>query len=170
MANYLITKPRWETEMNPSSEVKELIHAIGSVYAIGLDNAECTDFTSMDVLYAKYVRDHQYLDTHSRGKLMNRTEFGAIFRRVFSLTEQGIAAGQVRVKGTRIRGYRYCKGPGSLVVQREPGNPRSVAAWNVKKNAMYREKYGAADDAKAPTTPAVAPTSTQGNPIYRDIV
>lgn len=169
MPNYLINKPRWESEADPPPEVRELMNAL-SVYAVGLDNADSTDFTPTEVLYSKYLTDHQYLDKNVQGKVMSREEFGAVFRRVFDLADQGIKAGQVWVGDRRVRGYRYCKGPGSLKVRREPGHPQSVAVWNLKKRELYRQKYGVADDAQAPAAPAVTPASTHDNPIYRDIV
>lgn len=85
--------------------------------------ASCDDFVATRDLYAAYVNYYQQFKwSNDLPDKLNLVQFGVALRRAFGLTDENI--GTHRIKGKPVRGYIGIRGPKSITISHEPGNPK----------------------------------------------
>jgi hypothetical protein len=99
------------------TEDERLIESALSSYSFDPDEYCLTDFVPFDTLYRAY-------SINAPPPRLDRVHFGIALRRVFAITE--LYCSRRWVEGKYSRGFICMRGPGGVVVQSKPGNPRKA--------------------------------------------
>lgn len=103
----------------PTEEEEQVLTALRA-YVFDADQTTPQDFTAASVLYDKYRAFAA--GVIGSPPILSRQQFGVALRRVFHLDPERKT--QRRINGRPVAGYAGVRGPGSVVTQLGPGNPK----------------------------------------------